>query len=135
MRRRWPHGRSGAKYNLPKAVYWQVYWTIKDYNRLKDERNSLTAGPSAKPIDGMPHDTGANPDGVLNQAVRFSELDDKLKAIERARDEIPVEYRKAVWQAMLYDEPFPVYGTAYGMRRKEMIYKAAIYLKLYRPEN
>lgn len=126
--------RTKGKYILPRAVYMQTIWVIRDYHRLIDERAGLLAGPSSKPIDGMPHGSSYNPDGVMFEAVRLAEIDDKIKAIESARDTIPEGYRKAVWENILYGTPYPLMGerSTYGHYKSKMIMLTATRLGLYR---
>lgn len=47
-------------YKLPRAVYYQALYAVRDYDRLHAEYNDIMHA-SASPADGMPR--GSNPGG------------------------------------------------------------------------
>ena len=71
---------------LPQAIYMQIRYIIKDYDRLKHERLIALYGSPAPP-DGMPRGTGvSNP--TEDKAIRLALIDEQLKAIEQSEIEM-----------------------------------------------
>lgn len=115
-----------GKYILPTPVYHVVLWQIRDYYRLKETADSILE-ESAPPSDGMPHGT-PSPDGVLNKAARRLELLKIVEMIDDEMQEIPQEYRRGVWNNILYRTSFPhdADRSTYGRYKSRMIYRLAI---------
>ncbi|XYW67714.1 hypothetical protein ACS3UN_09985 [Oscillospiraceae bacterium LTW-04] len=92
-------------YLLPHNVYKQVLYMAKDYDRLRAEREDILC---AMPIhDGMPRTTDPA-DQTYSKAERLSRIEDQIRAIERAVEKIPEEYRRGVWNNVLYGMPYPI---------------------------
>lgn len=67
---------------MPQAVYNQIKWKLKDYERLKQERLDLLHGLSGPP-DGMPRGSGiGNP--TEQKAMRLDSIERELEAIEQS---------------------------------------------------
>ena len=92
-------------YLLPHNLYMRVLYIIKDYDRLKDEYQTiLDSGGSA--MGGRRAGSGtSNP--TENKAIRLAAISDELHAIEGALIEIPQEYRQGVLSAIKYRTPYP----------------------------
>lgn len=77
---------------LPKAVYYQALYAVRDYDRLRAEYDDILHA-SAAPPDGLPHGSGSG-QPVADKAIRLNAISTKLMAIERALNTIPPEYRR-----------------------------------------
>lgn len=123
--------RKKDKYILPPAVYHQTLWQIRDYYRLKELYDTV-AEESPGPSDGMPRGRGGVSDPTFNKAVKMGEAGRIILAIEGARDMIPEEYRRGVWNSVMFREPFPrdaARGT-YGRWKSRFVYGVAVSLHL-----
>lgn len=114
-------------YHLPHNLYMRVLYIIRDYDRLRSERQEIIhASPVA---DGMPH--GNLQSSITeNKAIRLANLNEDCEAVERALLRIPTEYRKGVINNVCYGSPYPVdadYST-YSRWRQRFIYWTAVYL-------
>lgn len=119
------------KYLLPSAVYHQTLWAIRDYYRMKDEADSILTESSSS-VDGMPHGSSSM-DVVTRKAIRREKLLGRISAIDAALASIPTEYRKPIWQNILFGTPFPLYAdrSTYGRNKAKFIATAAERLELY----
>lgn len=113
-------------YVLPEDVYRQTLWFIRGYYRRQEEANSILE-ESPAPSDGLPHGSGTS-DPVSNKADRRAALTRSNDIIDREREEIPVEYREAVWQNIHFRTPYPVFADrhTYGRYKSKLIYLVAI---------
>lgn len=119
------------KYILPSAVYHQTLWTIRDYYRIRQEADDILTEASAQ-LDGMPKGN-RNVDVVTKKAIRRENLLAKITAIEGALLEIPFEYRKPIWNNIMYGTPFPIHAdrSTYGRNKSKFIAGAAERLGIY----
>lgn len=90
---------------LPRELYRQVEWLVRDYERLKTEYNNAIWN-SPPPPDGQPHGDNTT-DLTSKEAIKRAELFKKLEAIEQSKLHIPEEYREGVWNNILYKVPYP----------------------------
>ena len=90
-----------SDYYIPKNVYMIAYYSIKDYERMKNVIEN-------------------NPNSVLRYEV---------EAIERAFRETPKEYREAVWNNLANDEKMPGRAKAYTIAKSRFVYLVARYAK------
>ena len=98
---------SRKKYKLPKEVYMQTLWAIRDYPRLKEEYDSLFG--RAPIMDGQPKGTTpGDPTGSI--AIKSAELSSKIAAVEKALNRIPEEYREGVMNSIVYRADYPDYA-------------------------
>lgn len=107
---------------LPHNVYMQVLYLIRDYDRMKAEYDSLVE-ESPSPPDGMPRGSVTS-DPTGNKAVRLEELGRKIRAVEAGRDIVPEEYRKGIWNNIVYRLPYDTRYTSYRTyryHRKKML--------------
>lgn len=114
-----------SKYILPKAVYNIVIWQIRDYYRMKETAAAILE-ESAAPADGMPHGS-PSPDGVINKVARRLELLALVELIDDELGKIPKDYRRGVWNNILYRTAFPQDAdrTTYARYKSKMIYNIA----------
>ena len=117
-------------YSLPKAVYYQALYAVRDYDRLRAEYDDILHA-SAAPPDGLPHGSGSG-QPVTDKAIRLNAISTKLTAIERALNTIPPEYRRGVLDNVRYQSPYPYtagYAT-WSRWRRRFLWLAAKYLRL-----
>lgn len=117
-------------YSLPKAVYYQALYAVRDYDRLRAEYDDILHA-SAAPPDGLPHGSGSG-QPVADKAIRLNAISTKLMAIERALNGIPPEYRRGVLDNVRYGAPYP-YTASYptwSRWRRRFLWLAAKYLRL-----
>ena len=118
--------RKRGKYTLPREVYLQTLWQIRDYHRLKDMYDAV-AEESPAPSDGMPRTKGITSDPTYQKAVKLEHIGRVILAIETARDMVPEEYRPGVWASVMYREPYPIDAdrTTYGRWKSKFVYTVA----------
>ena len=61
--------RTKGKYILPREVYHQTIWIIRDYYRLKEEAEAILH-ESPGPSDGQPHGMNGISDPNASKAIR-----------------------------------------------------------------
>ena len=118
--------RKKGKYTLPREVYRQTLWQIRDYDRLC-QKYAETVTESPAPSDGMPRAKGITSDPTYQKAVKLEHIGRVLAAIEEALALVPPEYRKGVWNSVLYDTPYPFDAdrTTYGRWKSKFVYTVA----------
>lgn len=85
------------QYYLPHTLYRRVLALVRDYPRMTRAREDM--------IYESPENAGSrNSMGrpTENKALRIEALSDDIRAIERALDKIPREYRQGVLDNVLY---------------------------------
>lgn len=113
------------RYILPRALYHQTLWQIRDYYRLKEKADAiLTESPA--PADGMPRGTDIS-DQVADRAIKRETTTATIKIIEEERDRIPEEYRIAIWNNVMFGNPFPQLAdrSTYGRHKSAFVYNVA----------
>ena len=117
-------------FDLPKEVYMQTLWFIRDYPRMKEEYESLMG--RAHPMDGQPRGTDVG-DPTGQTAVKCAELSDKIKAIELALGIIPEEYRQHIFESVVYRTPYPAFAALNTWKnyRRRFIYFVAKIMEFY----
>ncbi len=116
---------------LPKAVYYQALYAVRDYDRLSKEYQEILF-ESAPSADGQPRSTKiGNP--TERKAERLVEVSDKLDAIERALEKLPEEYRKGVFDNVRKGTVYPyIAGRATWVRqRRRFLYYVSKNLHLF----
>lgn len=116
-------------YQLPHNLYMRVLYHIRDYDRLKFERQEVLH--SSPCLDGQPKgDSAAS--STENKAIRLMKLEEDCAAVDQALTQIPQEYRLGVMNNICYRSPYPIdagYAT-YARWRRRLIYLTAKNLKL-----
>lgn len=111
-------------YRLPHNVYMQCLYAVRDYDRIRKERDDLLY---ASPLhDGQPTAPGA-PDPVANTVMRRSALDKMCEDVEQALILVPPEYRKGIMDNILYGASYPLDAgeATYKRWRCKLIYFVA----------
>jgi len=95
--------------------YMRVIYAIRDYGRLKAEYESI-AEASPDPPDGMPSGSKIS-DPTAEKAMRLEELGRQIRAIEAGMEIIPEEYRKQIYNNIVFRIPYDTRHTAYSTYR------------------
>ena len=105
-------------YLLPKAVYRRTLWIIRDYERLKAERNELLYAQNYQQ-DGQPKGSGVgNP--TENRALRLEQLSRDIEAVEQALQTVDEDMRSSIMSNICYRVPYPYYpGERTWQRAKQ----------------
>ena len=115
-------------FELPREVYMQTVWFIRDYPRIKEEYDGLIE--KSHPMDGQPRGTDVG-DPTGQTAIRCAELSDKLKAVDDALGAIPKEYRQYIFESVVYRAPYPSFAAlnTWKTYRRRFIYFVAIIME------
>ena len=118
------------KYILPRNLYRHTLYVIRDYDRIKLEYDYMLQPPAVS-CDGQPKGGGRS-DPTAMTAARVEKYHDIISAVDRAKQEIPKEYRKGVWQNIVHEAPFPFTAarSTYGFYKSKFVYMVAKFLCL-----
>lgn len=89
------------KYKLPKTVYYQCFWLVKDMERLR----RLEAARKCGVKDGELVFFVDDEEVIKNEDV-LTQAKWKLDCIRKALRIIPIEYRQGTLDAIIYNVPF-----------------------------
>lgn len=122
--------RVKGKYILPRTVYNQTIWIIRDYERMCDELNDILLSSPAPP-DGMPRGSG-NSNEVAAKVEKREKLLGTTLVIESCLKRIPGEYREGVWRNIQCKSPFPLDAnrSTYVRHKSKFICEVAKKLKI-----
>lgn len=118
------------KYILPRAVWHKTLWEIRDYYRMTEEaENLLVASPSS---DGTGR-KGSIGDPTFAKASKRERLLRRIDVIDEAKATIPDEYRKGVWDSVMYGTRYPddADRTTYARWKSRFVYTVAVKLGHY----
>lgn len=117
--------RRKTKYILPRTVYYQTLWRIRDYYRLKELADSLIECRESD-LDGMPKGNNTT-DKVGNTVIKREKFFKEVCLINDSIKEIPQEYRSGVWNNIQFYQPYPIDAdrATYGRYKSKFIYKVA----------
>lgn len=124
--------RRTGKYILPRSVYHQSIWYIRDYYRVKDCLDSISVMAPIE-IDDMPKSqTNKTNDIVFNLVNKREKFKHKIDLIDKAFACIPKEYKKGVWENIHFNRCFPLdaHRTTYSTYKSKVIYRVAKELNL-----
>ena len=88
---------------LPRPVFFQVEWILKDYDRLKE---IVTNASVANMAEGAVVFYADNNSGLLSRSV-IEEAMFKVDVIERSLNIVPEEYREAIFDNLVRKTGFP----------------------------
>lgn len=114
-------------YRLPKAVYYQCMWTVRDMDRLKRLALAADTGCRANELVFFEVDEEAVSDREVLKQAKY-----KLACIKRALEDVPEEYRKGTIDSIVYNLPFSemAHENTWRKWRKVFIRNLASGLKL-----
>lgn len=117
-------------YLLPKTLYYRVLWLIRDYERLKAERNEIIYSYNCQQ-DGLPKgNTVGNP--TEDRAIKLERLSRELDAIDQALLLVEQDMRSGILNNICYGVYFPHYPSVRTWQRvkQRFIYQVAKNLKI-----
>ena len=82
----------------------RVLYIIRDYPRMISEQNAVIY-TSPEKRNGAKRGHG---DPTANKATKLAMMSTATDAIDFAMQDIPAEYRSAIWDNILYDIPYKV---------------------------
>lgn len=115
------------KYKLPKAIYHQTLWIIRDYERVKKQlENTLNCSNSNKDINSFIQ-TNRTSNPVLNEVIKRDKYFNYVKIIEKSLNVIPTEYQKGVWDNITKYKAYPLNAdrSTYGRYKSKFIHEVA----------
>ena len=117
--------QKGNRYILPRTLYHQTVWQIRDYYRLKEQADAILE-ESPPPPDGQPHGTSIG-DQVASRVIRRETMLSTVRVIEKEKQLIPKEYRDGVWNNILFGTAYPddADRSTYGRYKSKFVYSVA----------
>lgn len=115
------------RYKLPKAIYHQTLWIIRDYERVKKQlENTLNCSNSNKDINSFIQ-TNRTSNPVLNEVIKRDKYFNYVKIIEKSLNVIPTEYQKGVWDNITKYKAYPLDAdrSTYGRYKSKFIHEVA----------
>ena len=115
----------GNRWVLPRNLYRQTLYAIRDYPRIKDEYEAMLHGSPAD-LDGQPKgNLPGDPTAVT--AVKAELLHNQIKAVDDAKKVVPPEYMQGIWKNILYGCPYPddADRTTYWRHKSHFVYEVA----------
>lgn len=115
-------------YSLPRTIYQRTIWAIRDYERLKTERNEIiyAASPqdSRRGIGGVSHPTE-------EKAIKLEEVNRQLQAIDRALIIIDDDMQQGLLDNICYQVPYPHCPSkaTWGRTKAKFVHEVAKNLK------
>lgn len=121
-----------TKYIIDRVVYQKTIWVIRDYYRLKDICDSLIE-ESPEPNFNKVQSTNKITNQTENIVMKRDKYITQVKVIENALLSIPEEYRKGIWNNIMYNAAYPIYAdrSTYGRWKSKFIYQVAKYLEIF----
>lgn len=96
-----------SKYSLayhPEARQ-RALWLIRDYSNIKAKLDALD-GFSGIDNDGQPR--AHNPHSTVEEiAIQRAALSGEVRAVDKAFERIPPEYRRGIWEAITERKRYP----------------------------
>lgn len=90
---------------MPRETQKTVAWYVKTYPHMILERHAILYG--SPPPPDVPGRSNMPADPTGDKAARLEKVSARIKAIEYARDCIPIEYRQPVWNNAVLGSPWP----------------------------
>lgn len=88
---------------LPRAVYHQCEWILKDYDRLAQ---LIARAQDAEASDDVVVFYTGDSAGLIPQSV-VAEAEFKIRSIENALEQLPEEYREAIFEYYVHETRLP----------------------------
>jgi hypothetical protein len=102
MPRNYQHTKNN-NYWMPNALYRQMIYIFRDYERTKSEAEEILLASSG----GYSGIKSAPGDPTANKALKYGEMIRIIDAVNNALQQLPQEYRLGVFNNITYGSPFP----------------------------
>ena len=114
-----------TKYILPRTVYHQTLWHIRDYYRLLEIADNIIDA-NDRSNDGTPRGNGLS-DKICAAVIKREKFIKEADLIHNTLKTIPIEYRKGVWNNIQFLQAYPLDAdrATYGRYKSEFVYKVA----------
>ena len=99
---------AGRTYTIPEDVWRECVSIIREYDRAKEEYESLLH-QSPPPMDSQPKARSTN-SPTERVAIRRAQMSLRLCAVDEAFTVIPPEYRQAIWDNIVKRNDYPAYA-------------------------
>lgn len=111
-------------YRLDQNLYMRMIYIVRDYHRMKELINDVAGG---FPVSSSPASNGQYADPTLSRTIKIERISEECTAIEKALEQIPQEYRKAIFDNICFGNPYPLYADAstYSRWRGRFLYYIA----------
>lgn len=115
-------------YTLERTVYQRALWAIRDYERLKADRNEIIYAKA----DNQPMGAGGIGRPTESKAIKLAEIEGQLKAIDQALFEVEEDMRQGILNNICYQAPYPHYPSrrTWSRAKAKLIHQVAQNLKL-----
>lgn len=117
-------------YLLPKTLYNRTLGVIRDYERMKSERNDILHGGSCAQ-DGLPRGSGlGNP--TESKALKLEQISRDMEAVEQALLLVDEDMRDGIMNNICYWVGYPRYPSrsTWARNKRFFVYNTAKNLKL-----
>jgi len=111
-------------YKLAHSLFMHMVYLVKDYPRMKSEINDvINSVPNA--LEQSSNNHFSDPTG--NKVVKIEKMSTECKAVELALDDLPIEYRKSVFDKVCHNSPYPIDAdrTTYGRWKCRFLWNIA----------
>lgn len=121
-----------SKYLMPQDAYNTTLWIIRGYYRFVDliKYEADTRGAIRYDKDNI--QSSNDVDITFKAAVKIADSREKVRAIDSALSDIPEEYRRGIWENILYHNRYPhdAAERTYKTYRARFIYSVAYNLDI-----
>ena len=99
-----------SEFTLPQTVYKQAYYAVKDLDRLYSRRAELMERvASIGSVNYNFYDQSCAmivSDNTAGYGISLAVVDERIDAIERAFESIPLRYREGIKDKLVYEVPY-----------------------------
>lgn len=122
--------KTNNPYLLPKTVYNRVLWLIRDYERMKAERNEILYSGNREVSDMPRGSERGNP--TMDKALRLETLGREMEAVEGALLLVQEDLRNGVMNNICYQVAYPYFPdrTTWWREKVKFVNQVARNLKL-----
>ena len=105
--------KKNNNYKLDDSLFIRMKYLVKDYPRMKLTAENITDR----------HLLELSSDNTM----KFKKISEECNAIDRALEDLPLEYQKPVFKNVCYDVPYPIDAdrTTYGRWKCRFLWNIA----------
>jgi len=97
--------KKNNNYKLDKNLFSRMLYLVKDYHRMKARIEELSGELSH--TEGS-SSSGQHSDSTLHKAIRIERMSEDCRAVDWALAQIPEEFRKIIFNKILFDRAYPL---------------------------